>query len=511
MKNLIYSVRFLLVLGIISTVVSCTDKLNELAENKSFNQGIDYRIYENMKLPLVGAYEAFYSRGWEEFPFISVRGDDVNKGGLGDQTGLSDVDIYDVTNVPTFWMNNSAWQDMYGSIYKMESAKAEIDKYVAGGASGTLGNQYKAEISVMEDFLLMNISRNWGKCFIPKSSNPADLYVQSVSSNTEVLQFVADDMDKAANLLPAVNPKNRTDLPGGITKYAALAIEAKAKLELKDYQGVADATSQIISSGKFTIEPDIFKLWDVNGKLNPENILEWQYSDLGKGSGNNYSYLFAFFGPQNWTPAVSTAGGGWGFWEPTLKYIKFMLSRGEKNRLLSTVLFTNRGIAEIKKDPTYATLPSWITNKTIYGDQMDDMPRELFLSGKYYFPSTQLTSGRTDYGTNKNFTCIRYAEVLLIHAEALVNGATSTAMTADAAVNAVRTRAGLSNLSGVTLNQVLDEKYAEFATEWGIRFYDLIRYKKYDELSYEGRTFAEDKIYVPLPQAQIDMLPALGK
>lgn len=507
-KNLIY----ILVLFVTSfSFNSCNDKLNELAENKSFNQGIDYTISSNMKLPLVGAYKAFDDMGWEVFPFMSVRGDDVNKGALGDQIQLGEMDEFNYTNIPTFWMNNTAWEDAYGKIFIMESAKSEIDKYVAGGANSTLGTQYKAEIAVLEDFWLMNISRTWGKCYIPKSSNPSDLYVQTPNTNEEVLKYVADEMKNAATVLPDVAPKNRTDLPGGVTKYAALAVEAKAKLDLKDYQGVADATSQIISSGKFNLEPDIFKLWDINGKLNTENILEMQYSDLGQASGNNYSYLFAFFGPQNWTPVVSTAGGGWGFWEPSLKYIKFMLSRGEKTRLQATVLFTNRGIDAIKTDPAYATLPSWITNKTVYGDQMDDMPREMFLSGKYYYPSTELTAGRNDYGTNKNFTCIRYAEILLMHAEALVNGATSTAMSADAAVTAVRLRAGLTGVTGVTLDQVLNEKYAEFATEWGIRFFDLIRYSKYTDLNYDGRTlFTTDKIFVPLPQAQLDQLPALA-
>ena len=151
------------------------------------------------------------------------------------------------------------------------------------------------------------------------------------------------------------------------------------------------------------------------------------------------------------------------------------------------MLFTNRGIAEIKKDPAFATLPGWISNTTPSGDVIPDYARALFASGKHYLPSDQLTPGRTDYGTNKNFTCIRYAEILLMHAEALVQGAAGTGMTADEAVNAVRDRAGLSPLSGVTLQQVMDEKFAELAMEWGTRYYDMIRLGEFDELSYDGR------------------------
>lgn len=186
-----------------------------------------------------------------------------------------------------------------------------------------------------------------------------------------------------------------------------------------------------------------------------------------------------------------------------------MLNRGELTRLQTSVIFTNRGIDEIKKDPAYASLPSWISNTTPSGDVFNDYSRALFASGKHYLPSDQLTEGRTDYGTNKNFSCIRYAEILLMYAEALTQGATGSAGTADNAVNLVRERAGLPGLSGVTNAQVMDEKYAELAMEWGTRFYDMVRLGKTEELSYEGRTFSSDKTFLPYPQNQVDLLPVL--
>jgi hypothetical protein len=96
-----------------------------------------------------------------------------------------------------------------------------------------------------------------------------------------------------------------------------------------------------------------------------------------------------------------------------------------------------------------------------------------------------------------------------MYAEALTQGASGSVITADAAVNSVRLRAGLAPLSGVTNAQVINEKYAELAMEWGTRFYDLIRLGKYSELSYDGRIFTTDKIFYPYPKAQADLLPAL--
>jgi starch-binding outer membrane protein, SusD/RagB family len=366
-------------------------------------------------------------------------------------------------------------------------------------------------VKVMRAYQLLMLSRTWGKIYITTSSDPTELLVATVSTKEEVMQHIVDQMAEAIPLLPNLRPNERTDVPGGITKYTALAVQAIAYLELKNYQGVADATSQIISSNKFSLSTDFYELFKIPGKLDDENLIEFQASDFGTGTGTNISHLYAPYGPTDWSPAVTNAFGGWGFYEPSMKYIKFMLDRNESVRLETSVIFTPRGIAAIKADPNYATLPTWISNTTRDGDVFKDFERAMFLSGKHYLPSNQLTPGRQDYGTSKNFTVIRYAEILLMHAEALTRGATGTGLTADQAVNAVRTRAGLPGLSGVTAEQVMDEKYAELGMEWGTRYYDMVRLQDFAALSYDGRTFTADKIYLPYPQTQVDLLPDLAE
>lgn len=486
---------------------SCHDLLDELPENRSFAGQTDYTNTSNMILPLIGVYAEFQTRGWEDFPLIAVRGDDVNAGGLGDQQDFAETDKYNYNK--DYWMYNSVWQNLYQDIYNAHVAMEQIELYKAHAPNPALADQYIAEAKTIRAFLLFQLARVWGDIFIPESSDLSALLLAEVATKDEVMQHISNQMDEAIPLLPNLRPNERTDIPGGVTRYTALAIKALANLELKKYQDVADATSQIISSNKFTLEPDYYELFKIPGKLNNENLLELQYSDYGQGSGTSHTYLFAFFGPENWTPAVTGAGSGWGFYEPSMKYIKFMIDRNETVRLETSVIFTDRGIAELTSDPAYATLPGWISNTTRDGDRFNNFNRAMFSSGKHYLPSNQLTSGRTDYGTNKNFTCIRYAEILLMHAEALTQGASSGAMTADAAVNLVRDRAGLGALSGVTTDQVMDEKYAELAMEWGTRYYDMIRLGRYDELSYDGRTFNETLTFLPYPQFQVDQLPAL--
>ena len=98
-----------------------------------------------------------------------------------------------------------------------------------------------------------------------------------------------------------------------------------------------------------------------------------------------------------------------------------------------------------------------------------------------------------------------------MYAEAVAQGASGTAGTAEQAVNLVRERAGLSPLGSVSVDQVMAEKFAELAAEWGTRYYDMVRLGKTNELSYDGRTFTENKTYLPYPQNQVDLLPVLGQ
>lgn len=499
-----------LITSLLMVVIGCSDKLEEPELNNNFAGGTDFTKTEDMELSIIGVYEAFQSRGWEQPLLISVRGDDVNAGGLGDQQDFAETDLFNYNK--DYWMYNSLWENVYVDVITSHTAMDQIMRYqeLADDAGKALGDQYIAEAKVLRAIMLFHISQVWGEVFIPTSSDTAELFdVETVPTQEEVMQHISDQMDEAIPFLLDTHPNKREDLPGGITLYTALAIKALANQELGNYQAVADAAGQIINSNEFTLFPDFYELFKTPGKLSDESILDIQYSDFGQGEGDREAHLYAPYGPQGWTPAVDGAASGWGFYEPSMKFIKFMLDRGETVRLETSVLFTDRGIAEIQTDPNYATLPAFVSNTTRDGDVINDYARAFFASGKHYLPSNQLISGRTDYGSNKNYTIIRYAEILLMYAEALTQGATASGMTADQAVSLVRQRAGMSAISGVTLDQVIDEKFAELGMEWGKRYYDMIRLGRVNELSYDGRTFTEDKSFLPYPQAQVDQFPIL--
>jgi hypothetical protein len=489
---------------LILSVFSCTDKLNAPFEDEAFTSDVDYTKGENMILPLMGAYYQFYDRSWDGAITYSLRGDDVNA--AGDQAPMQEQDQY--TYQASHWNINSFWQLQYNAIINVFTEIDEINKYRPAAGNDALADQYIAECRVIRAWEYLTLAKTFGGCIVIDQLD--NIQNTPVSNKTAVMQYIVDEMNEVIPQLPAVRPNERVDVKGGITQFTAYAIQAMAYQEMENYQGVADATSAIINSGKFHLSSDYYHLFKEAGKLNDENILEFQFSDFNQGQGDQFFHMFNPYGTGAWTPVVTGAGAGWGFYEPTIKYVEFMLDRGESVRLETSVVFSPDGITQLKNE--YGTIPGWITNKNREGDVFNNTPRMKFGSGKFIQPSTELIPGRTDPGSNKNFIVIRYSEVLLMYAEALTRSATTKiSMTADQAVNLVRERAGLGDLSGVSTQQVLDEKFAELGTEWGIRFFDMVRTKNTAALSYGSRTFTMDKAYLPFPADQVANLPQLAE
>jgi hypothetical protein len=64
-------------------------------------------------------------------------------------------------------------------------------------------------------------------------------------------------------------------------------------------------------------------------------------------------------------------------------------------------------------------------------------------------------------------------------------------------------------LGTVTIDDVLDEKFAELAMEWGTRFEDVVRHDMTSELNDSRRTYTDEHRFLPYPQEQVDILSQL--
>jgi hypothetical protein len=178
---------------------------------------------------------------------------------------------------------------------------------------------------------------------------------------------------------------------------------------------------------------------------------------------------------------------GWGFCTPSQNLIDFFDSRGEVIRPATTLLY--RG------------------TKTPEGDSIKVACTNPVYNGKVYTPSYYNNWNFNGYGFDHNIRILRYADILLMHAEALVNGAAvplTSGISADAAVNMVRDRAGLTIISGVTSQDIWDERRAELAMEQD-RFFDLIRTgQAATALAGKGFVVGKHEVY-PIPAAQMQL------
>ena len=177
-----------------------------------------------------------------------------------------------------------------------------------------------------------------------------------------------------------------------------------------------------------------------------------------------------------------------------------MIDRGETVRLTTTLLYSAQTDPDGEREYSGVKYPYRLTPS---GDQIFSTQYKMY-NGKTYVPSDQMTPGRADWGCYNNMRMLRFAEVLLLNAEARVH----KNMDADAPFNRVRVRAKMPELTGVTLEQIYDERDMELALEWGERYYDLTRTGRAADVL---TGYSEAVRYYPIPRAQIDLNPNLGK
>jgi len=497
----------IMLLLLLFEAIACNKQLDRNLEDQPRGTLIDYTSISSMYSPVSGVYRVASSDNpglvhWVDAAIRSVRGDDVAKGSSpGDQSTLTDIKNFQTSNpgVISFWGSNNYWNDHYGLVLFCNEALNDLDRYAANIPSGdaknmALYNQYRSEIRVIRAWAHMLISRIYGD--VPIVTSNTNLTTVGKSSMVDVRKWIISEMDTSANYLEDARPNQATHV-GAVTKYTALLLKAKAASDIADndngsayWDTVLSATNAIINSGKFSLYSDFYQLWKIPGKMSNEALFELQFTDFGTSTGTSIlpGVFFTFQGPSG--DQKGSPVSGWGFLSPTQNIVDFFNGRNDSVRLKTSVLFAGA------TENTFVVTPS---GDKVYGN----LNGQTRFMGKAYLPANQMTSGRTDYGSNNNVRVLRYADVLLLNAEAKVR----KGQNGDAPLNLVRQRAKLNPVTGASLQNILDERHAEFACEWwGERYNDLIRTgQAATVLAPFG--FAVGKEYLPIPQAQKDLNP----
>lgn len=483
------AIKYIIVLLAAILTVSCQDFLNIRTEATMPSSGLDYTKTENIFMPVSAAYASMRLGEGEAQNYIAVlevASDDADKGSSADD-GPSVKEFDEFTYGPENEHIGHVWSIFYNVVsaanYAVESMD-EFDKAVSSDDAKRQVVECRAEARLIRAWAYFNLVRLFGEVpLIDRTMDSEALASMKVSSVPDLYKFIYSDIDSGIENLP----ESYVDMPGRYTKYTAMALKAKVALYNKDWTEAAKEADAIMASGKFSLMPKFRDAFSVEHENGPESLMEIQSSDMGQVSGAMPICYYGFIqGPRNGVEPIQ----GWGYKVPSQALIDFFNSRGDNIRKATTLL--ERG----------STTPE--------GDTVAENCANPYYNGKVYVPSRYNTRSFNAYALDHNMRLIRYADILLIYAEAMANGASiasKSGYTADSALNEVRSRAGLPAVSA-TLQNIYDERRAELALEEN-RFFDLVRWGKAAEvLGPLGFTAGKNEVF-PIPATQRQLNPNL--
>lgn len=482
---------------------SCSDFLDKAPEAKAPEESIDYTNLSNMYQPVSGVYGALRTGGmhWVGLPLYIVRDDDVWSGRHDDQADLINIGESFVY-MNSFWGFNEMWNQNYKIVRVANAALDDLANFRANCTSNDdlqKNSEYEGEVRFLRALAYYRLTQLFGDVTILRSNTQTDL---TRSVRDVVYEYMlTEDLLPAIELLPEVHPRNAEHM-GAATSYTAATLAAKVYLQMNDFPNVKKQTEYVISSGLFDLYPDFYNLFKTAGMLCEESLFECQITDFDAGSGEEIrpGEWYVFQGPAN-TGVVS----GWGFIGYRDEFVDWAEKRGETVRATTTFLKGGE------------TTPS--------GDAINlntNMTATNCWNGKAYLPSSETPAGR-GYGSGNNIRILRYADVLLMYAEACVETGQDLG-NALIQINKIRERAQMPPFqqSDLTKDNILDERRMELAGEWGERYMDLVRTGKAATVLNEGvdptpgdrnivvNGWTEDKTYYPIPPTQIENAPALA-
>ena len=487
---------------------------------QEFNYVKDDYSEEETTADLASVYESFMrkvaSRGSSALYspmriMFNYCGDDVYAAGASfgdnDQLGSLNEFRYDYANEVVRYV----YKDFYSVISDFNRI---IDKY--RGCQSNLSRRLIAETRVLRAYVYMQLVIGWG--------NPPFVYFYDSSSSIkpynsnrdpicpmthkQFLEWCARECESA--LIDLDERTSTTDVDGAykVTKGFANAVAGKAYLFAEDYSKSLTALSRVIESGKYALVPGerYWELFHIEGDGNEEKVFEpnLEYNpNVGIWSGTIQMSTWMEVNLLNWRSDhfVSAPQGvytgnisGWGgLGVPQRFGDEFFANDGHSYRFDATLkhiddavygMEYNDAIMDGGKKVNDMTLEEKKASRAIgIFDPNDGLYGQSFwLPFKHLAKSSDIIGGYTL--RMNNYTIMRYAEVLLLYAEACLQS--GDAASAKTVINQIQQRAGSGNISNsVDMNVLKREKSYELWFE-GCRWADLLRWGDLEKVANAG-------------------------
>lgn len=431
----------------------------------------------------------------------------------------SHLHTWDATNFEI----NGVWNGLFQIVGQTNALIASLNNSEVGNLEGPI-----AEMQAMRAFAYFHLLDMYGNVpiFTDPKVDPNNLPQQN--TRTEVFDFVVNELVEAAEVLPSQADVGM-EYYGRLTKEAAYAklaytyLNAEVWTGTPQYDQAIEYGNRIINSGAFSLLDNYFDNFAPDNGNNAEMIFS-AVNEPGDAGGIGHTFVLkslpgitgGLFGmphtPQNGFSSTPTAVAlyenqddrrdmffipGEEFTDPrtgTPVMVETIVPDG--NSVLYDPSKSSTGPVE------YELIPA------------DGLRNQAMNAGIYWLkwgvdPNTQ---GNGQAGND--FAFIRYADVLLIKAEAILRSGGNSGE-ALALVNQVRERSNASTLNSITLDDIIDERGRELIFELKRRT-DLIRFEGdqgatmfNDPWDYGKQTSQEFRNLFPIPQNAIDANPNL--
>jgi hypothetical protein len=471
-------------------VSGCSKSFLEKAPLDSVNTSNFYKTADDATAAINAAYQPlqrpklYNLRMWTTD--IMAGNSEVGAGG-----GTDGIETKDQANFVTT-TDNAGVLDLYRGpapgilacnivLEKVPAIKMDenLKKRILGEAHFLRGLYYFILVRFFGDIPLITVPQHAGDDLQPARTSKDDVYKQIIS-----------DLTTAMDTLPTRESYSGPDV-GRASKGSATGLLAKVYLTLGDYQKAVELCKEVTALG-YKLNPNYADNFSAANKNTAESLFEVQYSGATSynffDDFNQASWTSTFTGPRN----SDFVGGAYGWNQPTQEFVD------------------SYEPGDLRKDVTvlYPGCPAFDSKdyKASYSGTGYNLRK--FLVPKSISP---------DYNTSPaDFVVLRYADVLLMEAEAL-----NELGQMDASIiplNEVRERAGLSDKDAngskdEMRNIILHERRMELAFE-GQRWFDVIRVQNgqvgLDFLHSIGKVNATQKfLLLPIPQVERDANPNL--
>lgn len=434
-------------------MVSCGDEFVEREPEYTIDSENYFNSEDDYYNALIAAYDLLQST-YVNVLLGEIASDNTLCGGesASDVIGFQQID--DMIHTPVNSNLKDIWNWMFAGVNRASYILEFQDKTDFGGK-----DQIIAEARFLRAYYNFELVKWFGPIPIKENArfNIGDETSIPRASTQEVYAFIEEDLRFAVDNLAIVAPE-----VGRATRGAAQALLGKAYLYQEKFTEAANVLQELISSNTYSLVADYDSIFENNGENGPESVFEVQYTDA-EGAG------FECLQCSEGNVAVGFNG--------IRNYSGPMFDSGFSFNLPVQEAFDAFEVGDSRRDTAILDIEAWAAaTGATFGTGYEHTG---YFNRKYLPRQGDANTGDQNLTNPNNYRAIRYADVLLMAAEALNRGGIDDAQ-AQSYLNQVRQRAFGDtnhdiNATGATLTDfIYEERRLELVGE-GHRFFDLVR------------------------------------